>query len=56
MLSTNTAADIGKGLDFNHGSVDNAELVKVNAAIRGHLVEEIGEELRGHMHGMQAIV
>lgn len=51
-----TADMIGKGLADNNASVDNATLVSVNAEIRNHPVEQIGEELRGHMHGMQALV
>jgi len=51
-----TAEHIGKGLADNNASVDNATLVAVNAEIRQHPVEEIGEILRGHMHGMQALV
>ncbi len=51
-----SSADLGVGLAENHASVDNAELVDINFAIRNHPVEIIGEELRGHMHGMKAIV
>lgn len=51
-----TAEVIGKGLANNNASVDNAALVAVNGHIRNHPVEIIGEELRGHMDGMQAIV
>ncbi len=51
-----TASDIGKGLNLDNTSVDNALLVNVNHEIRSHLVEQIGEELRSHMHGMKAIV
>ena len=51
-----TSELIGKGLENNNASVDNATLVAVNGHIRNHSVEIIGEELRGHMDGMQAIV
>ncbi len=47
------------GADFNAGksaAVDNALLIEVNAAIRNHLVEVVGEELREHMTGMKKIV
>jgi ketol-acid reductoisomerase len=47
---------IGKGLSVKDNSVDNSTLVAVNAAIRGHLIEEVGEELRAAMQGMKAIV
>ena len=51
-----TSELIGKGLENNNASVDYATLVAVNGHIRNHSVEIIGEELRGHMDGMQAIV
>jgi len=47
---------IGKGLDLKDLSVDNTLLVAVNADIRGHLVEEVGQELRAAMKGMKRIV
>ncbi len=47
---------IGKGLELKDNGVDNETLVQVNAAIRYTLIEEVGEELRAAMHGMQAIV
>ena len=47
---------IGKGLPIKDHSVDNQTLVAINAEIRGHLVEEVGEFLRAAMHGMKAIV
>ncbi|MDH4322152.1 MAG: ketol-acid reductoisomerase, partial [Desulfobulbaceae bacterium] len=46
---------IGKGLDVKDNAVDNQTLVRVNADIRGHLIEEVGQELRAAMKGMQAI-
>jgi ketol-acid reductoisomerase len=47
---------IGKGLSVKDNSVDNRTLVDVNAEIRAHLIEEVGEELRAAMQGMKAIV
>lgn len=46
---------IGKGLDIKDNRVDNQTLVKVNAEIREHLIEAVGQELRAAMKGMQAI-
>ena len=47
---------IGKGLDLNNSNlVDNITLVKVNAAIRCHEVEVIGEQLRSAMNGMKSL-
>ncbi len=47
---------IGKGLGNASNKVDNAKLIEVNAAIRNHPIEWIGEELRGHMTDMKQIV
>jgi len=47
---------IGKGLDVADASVDNKQLVDVNAALRDHSVEVVGRRLRGYMTGMKAIV
>jgi len=47
---------IGKGIDFKDTAVSNAELVKVNAEIRNHPVEKIGQTLRSYMTSMKAIV
>ncbi|MEZ4484085.1 MAG: hypothetical protein R2864_05645 [Syntrophotaleaceae bacterium] len=47
---------IGKGLEVTDNSVDNSTPVAVNAEIRYHLIEEVGQELRSAMQGMQAIV
>jgi ketol-acid reductoisomerase len=47
------------GKVYNEGqdnSVNNARLIEVNAAIRSHGVEAIGEELRGYMTAMKEIV
>ncbi len=46
---------IGKGMEVKNNSVDNQELVAINAEIREHLIEAVGEELRDAMNGMQAI-
>ena len=47
---------IGKkfGADEDNG-VDNQELIVVNELIRGHLVEEVGAELRAAMTAMVKI-
>ena len=45
---------IGGGMGGDNG-VDNKTLIAVNAEIRNHPVEIIGEELRGYMTGMKAI-
>jgi ketol-acid reductoisomerase len=47
---------IGRGLGLNDDSVDNQRLIKVNADIRSHSVEKIGQVLRGYMGAMQRIV
>jgi len=47
------------GKNFNAGidaHVDNRKLIQVNAAIRYHEVEVIGEELREAMDAMKAII
>lgn len=44
---------IGKGLELNDLSVDNRQLVAVNAAIRNHPVERIGGTLRASMSAMK---
>lgn len=46
---------IGKGLELTDTAVDNKTLVEVNAIIRNHLVEVVGEELRESMGAMKAI-
>ena len=46
---------IGKGLELTDNSVDNKALVAVNAEIRYHDVEIIGEELRAAMGNMKAL-
>ncbi len=47
---------IGRGLGLNDTSVDNQRLIEVNAAIRSHSVEAIGQTLRGYMGAMKRIV
>lgn len=46
---------IGKGLNNKDNQVNNQELVEINAEIRSHLVEEVGQVLRDAMQGMKAI-
>ena len=46
---------IGKGLELKNNGVDNKTLVEVNAEIRYHDVEVIGEELRAAMGNMKAL-
>ena len=46
------------GKNFNEGidnGVDNQELITVNAIIRNHPIEYVGEELRSAMTEMQSI-
>ncbi|NLM01073.1 MAG: ketol-acid reductoisomerase [Treponema sp.] len=47
---------IGKGLNIKNNSVSNAELVSVNAEIRNHPIEVVGQKLRKFMTSMKAIV
>ena len=47
---------IGKGLNVKDGGVDNAELIAVNAEIRNHPVEVVGQKLRSYMTAMKKIV
>ena len=46
---------IGVGLVTDDSSIDNTTLVQVNASIRYHDVEIIGEQLRSAMDGMKAL-
>ena len=48
-------ADVIGGGMTGSNAVDNKTLISVNAEIRNHPVELIGEELRGYMTGMKAI-
>jgi len=53
----NIKADvIGRGLSLNDLSVDNKQLVDINAALRDHSVEVVGRKLRGYMTGMKSIL
>ena len=53
---TSVSSDvIGKGLDLVDNGVDNTELVTINAEIRYHEVELVGEELRAAMGNMKAL-
>jgi ketol-acid reductoisomerase len=47
---------IGKGLETFDNGVDNLTLVEVNAAIRYHEVEIVGEQLRSAMDGMKSLL
>ncbi len=47
---------IGKGLQVKDNGVDDRELIAVNAAIRNHRVEQIGQTLRSHMTSMKKVV
>lgn len=47
---------IGEGLDVTDNSVNNIELIAVNAAIRNTTVEQVGEKLRSHMSAMKPIL
>ena len=47
---------IGAGLKVKDNNVDDRELIAVNAAIRNHAIEKIGQSLRGHMIDMKKVV
>ena len=47
---------IGRGLDVSDNTVDNQELIAATDAIRNHLIEIVGEELRGYMTAMKRVV
>jgi len=47
---------IGKGLQTADMSVDNAELISVNDAIRSHPIEVVGKQLRKYMTAMKTLV
>ena len=47
---------IGKGLQLADEGVDNAELIKVNDAIRSHPIEVVGKKLRSYMTAMKKVV
>ena len=46
---------IGKGIEVANNGVDNKTLVEINAEIRYHEVEIIGEELRAAMGNMKSL-
>lgn len=46
---------IGHGMEIADNTVDNRVLVDVNAQIRNHLVEIVGEELRASMGAMKSL-
>ncbi len=46
---------IGRGLKLADNGVDNQQLIEVNAAVRNHPVEAIGQTLRGYMSAMKRI-
>jgi ketol-acid reductoisomerase len=56
LMPSISAELIGKGISVKSNSVDNKALVEANKAIRSHGVEAIGEQLRGYMTDMKAIV
>ena len=47
---------IGKGLDTNDNSVDDHELISINAFIRNHPIEKVGAKLRSYMTAMKKVV
>jgi ketol-acid reductoisomerase len=53
-VSSLDAEVIGSGISGSN-ACDNKTLIMVNAEIRNHPVEIVGEELRGYMTGMKAI-
>lgn len=56
VMPTLSAELLGAGLSDTSNAVDNMRLVEVNRAIRETGVEFIGEELRGYMSDMKAII
>ena len=46
---------IGRGMKVPDNGVDNQQLIEVNAVIRSHPVEGIGQTLRGYMSAMKRI-
>lgn len=55
-ISKADASVIGGGLKVKDNNVDDRELIAVNAAIRNHPVEAIGQTLRRHMTAMKKVV
>jgi len=46
---------IGRGMQLPDNGVDNQQLIEVNAQVRSHPVEAIGQTLRGYMSAMKRI-
>jgi len=55
MQSINTEV-IGGGINAKENGVDDRELIQVNAAIRNHPIEGVGQLLRGYMTAMKKVV
>ena len=55
MLKVDTDV-IGKGLELKDNAVSNRELVRVDAEIRNHPVEQIGTVLRAYMTAMKPVI
>jgi len=47
---------IGKGLELKDTSVNNTQLVEVNAEIRNHPIEVVGRKLRAYMTAMKPVL
>ena len=47
---------IGKGLELKDASVNNTQLVEVNAEIRNHPIEVVGRRLREYMTAMKPVL
>ena len=47
---------IGKGLELKDTSVNNTQLVEVNAEIRNHPIEVVGRKLREYMTAMKPVL
>jgi ketol-acid reductoisomerase len=47
---------IGGGINAKENGVDDRELIQVNAAIRNHPIEGVGQLLRGYMTAMKKVV
>ena len=47
---------IGAGPNVKDNNVDDRELIAINAAIRNHPIEQVGQALRGHMTEMKKVV
>ena len=51
-----TTEVIGKGLSNKDTSVNNTQLVEVNAEIRNHPIEVVGRKLREYMTSMKPVL